>query len=103
MFYFATFYYDKSKKKLPNCLYFDIASLQLYYKCVVVVYWVLLKEMLDMGNVLLKKLFTVIYAYTFIYAYLVLRCTTLFANEHNISTFKSSIYVVTNQSRKIFC
>ena len=61
----------------------------------------LFKKMLDVWNVLLKKtnLFAVISTYTFIYAFLVLGCTILFAKEHYISTSKCTIYVATNISR----
>ena len=44
-------------------------------------------------------LFAVIYTYSFMYAFLVLRCPILFANEHSITTSKCTIYVATNISR----
>ena len=44
-------------------------------------------------------IFAVISIYTFVYAFLVLRCTVLFANEHNISSSKCTIYVATKISR----
>ena len=93
------------RKIVRKKLYFDIATLQIYYKCVVVVFSVFLKHILVCWDFFLlesKKCLTSIFLVILLcYAIFSAKCTKYVVayvsrNERSILTLKFTIFIVDN-------
>ena len=104
MFYFAKLYSDKSKKKSLRKTFIFIQQVYDYIQVCSRGLLSFIKKDAWFWECIAKKTILVHncgFLYLYFYLCILLpRCTTLIANEHDVYTFKSSIYVEINISRK---